>query len=89
MTRDTLIEMIARQLNLPLEQITDEASVTEDLGADSLDIVEMLTALEDACQLNIPDEDVVELRTVGDVTAYILSRLTPEQSSEDWNEYDE
>lgn len=82
MTRQRLMEMIADQLSIPADQISEESSVTDDLGADSLDIVEMLAALEEEGGVCIPDEDAVNMRTVGDVCAYVLQHI----SAEDWNE---
>ena len=60
-------EMLAEALNLPAEKITAESKIVEDLGADSLDVVELLSRLEDEYGITIPDEDVEELFTVGDV----------------------
>ncbi len=68
-------EMLAEALNLPVEQITAESKIVDDLGADSLDVVELLSRLEDEYGIVIPDEDVEELLTVGDVAAE-LEKLT-------------
>ena len=89
MTRELLMEMIARQLGLSPEQISGEASITEDLGADSLDIVELLAALEDEYGVYLTDEEVINLRTVDEVAACVLGRLSTEPSPEDWNENNE
>ena len=89
MTIEMLAEMIARQMGISPEQIGEDSSITEDLGADSLDIVEMLAALEDACGICIPDEDAVNLRTVGDVAAYVSRFDGAEQTPPDWNDNDE
>ncbi|MBQ8375149.1 MAG: acyl carrier protein [Clostridia bacterium] len=67
-------EMLAEALNLPLEKVTPDANIVEDLGADSLDVVEMLTELEDKYNITIPDEDVDKLKTVRDV-AEVLEKL--------------
>jgi acyl carrier protein len=64
-------EMLAEALNLPVEKVTAEAKIVEDLGADSLDVVELLSRLEDEYGVTIPDEDVENLVTVGDVAAQI------------------
>ena len=64
-------EMLAEALNLPVEKITADAKIVEDLGADSLDVVELLSRLEDEYGVTIPDEDVENLITVGDVAAQI------------------
>jgi acyl carrier protein len=64
-------EMLAEALNLPAEKVTADAKIVEDLGADSLDVVELLSRLEDEYGVTIPDEDVENLATVGDVAAEI------------------
>ena len=64
-------EMLAEALNIPIEKVTPEAKIVEDLGADSLDLVELLSQLEDEYGITIPDEDVESLVTVGDVAAEI------------------
>ena len=60
-------EMLAEALNLPVSQVTADAKILDDLGADSLDVVELLSRLEDELGIIIPDEDVEGLVTVGDV----------------------
>ena len=60
-------EMLAEALNLPIEKVTVDAKIVEDLGADSLDVVELLSQLEDEYGIVIPDEEVESLVTVGDV----------------------
>ena len=59
--------MLAEALNLPLEKVTPNALIVDDLGADSLDVVELLSRLEDEFGVTIPDEDVEGLKTVADV----------------------
>lgn len=59
--------MLADALNLPLDKISPDARIIEDLGADSLDVVELLSRLEDEYGVVIPDDDVEMLKTVGDV----------------------
>lgn len=59
--------MFADALNLPLSKITPDARIIEDLGADSLDVVELLSRLEDEYGIVIPDDDVETLKTVSDV----------------------
>lgn len=63
--------IIADKLSLDEEEITMESSFMEDLGADSLDIVELIMALEDEFDMSIPDEDAEKIVTVGDVVEYI------------------
>ena len=64
-------EKIAEQLGIDTDDITMESSFIEDLGADSLDIVELLMALEEEFDIEIPDEEAEKLVTVGDVVDYI------------------
>ena len=67
-------EIIVEQLGVALEEVTPEASFIEDLGADSLDIVELIMALEEEYDIEIPDEDAEKIQTVKDVTAYVEER---------------
>ena len=60
-------EMLAEALNLPVEKVAADAKIVDDLGADSLDVVELLSRLEDEYGITIPDEDVENLATVADV----------------------
>ena len=61
--------MLAEALNLPVEKVTPDSKIVEDLGADSLDVVELLSRLEDEYGIMIPDEEVENLVTVADVAA--------------------
>ena len=63
--------MLADALNLPLEKVTADAKIVDDLGADSLDVVELLSQLEDEYGIIIPDDEVESLVTVADVAAQI------------------
>jgi acyl carrier protein len=65
---------IASQLSIDAEEIKMESSFMNDLGADSLDIVELIMALEEEYDIEIPDEDVEKMATVGDVVEYIKAR---------------
>jgi acyl carrier protein len=64
-------EKIAEQLGVATDEVTAEASFIEDLGADSLDIVELVMALEEEFNIEISDEDAEKIRTVKDVVTYI------------------
>ena len=64
-------EIIATQLSVEPEKVTSEAKVIEDLGADSLDIVELVMAFEDKFSVEVPDEDTEKLKSVKDVVDYI------------------
>lgn len=64
-------DIIVEQLQVTPEQVTPAASFTEDLGADSLDTVELVMAFEEEFGVSVPDEDSESLKTVGDVIKYI------------------
>jgi acyl carrier protein len=67
-------ECIVTQLGVNEDEVTNEASFVDDLGADSLDVVELVMAFEERFEVEIPDEDVEKLRTVGDTVRYITSK---------------
>lgn len=64
-------DMLAKQLNLKPEAITLESDVVKDLGADSLDVVELLITLEDDYGISIPEDDIVNVKTVKDIVDMI------------------
>ncbi len=68
-------DIIAEELGVEREKLTNEASFMEDLGADSLDTVELVMAFEKEFDLDIPDEEAEKLRTVGDALAYLHQRM--------------
>jgi acyl carrier protein len=68
-------EIIAEQLQVDADKVTPEASFIDDLGADSLDTVELVMAFEEAFDIEIPDEDAEKIRTVGDAISYIKERI--------------
>ena len=70
-----LKKMIASQLNIKEEKLVDDAKIIDDLGADSLDIVEMFMTLEEEFEISIPDEKVIELKTVKNVIDYVKNEL--------------
>ena len=70
---DNVKELISKQLNKPVEEITEDKEIVKDLGADSLDVVEMLMNLEETYSVSIPDEDAMSIKTVGDVVKVIDS----------------
>ncbi len=63
--------VLCEQLELEENQVTMESSIMEDLGADSLDLVDLLMSLEDQFNLEVPDEDVEKIKTVGDLVRYV------------------
>ncbi|MGB9804352.1 acyl carrier protein [Desulfofundulus sp.] len=67
--------IIVEQLGVDESEVTMDASFIEDLGADSLDIVELVMALEEEFDLTIPDEDAEKIRTVGEAVRYIQEHL--------------
>ena len=71
---DRVKEIIVEQLGVNPDQVTPEAKFIEDLGADSLDSVELVMAFEEEFGAEIPDEDAEKLQTVGDVIKYIEER---------------
>ena len=64
-------EIVAQQLGVNEEQVTEEASFKDDLGADSLDVVELVMAFEEEFNIEIPDEDAEKIATVGQAVEYI------------------
>ena len=64
-------DMLATQLNLSADKITLESDVVKDLGADSLDVVELLISLEDEYGISIPEDDIVNVKTVKDIVEMI------------------
>lgn len=68
---EKLVEMLSGKFDVPAEKITMETNIIDDLGADSLDMVDMLMMLEDAYSISIDDEVAQELKTIGDVVKYL------------------
>ena len=71
MVFDKVKELIVDQLGVGEDIVTSDASIQDDLGADSLDIVDLIQTIEDEYDLSIPDEAVENIKTVGDIVAYI------------------
>jgi acyl carrier protein len=69
-------DIIEKELGVEREKLTPEASFIEDLGADSLDIVELVMEFEKEFNIDIPDEDAEKLRTVGDALKYLNEKVT-------------
>ncbi len=64
-------EILADQLDSDIDAMTMESDIANDLGADSLDVVELLMAIEDEFDVEIPDEEIENIKTIGDLVAYI------------------
>jgi len=69
-------EIIMDKLGVEESQVTPEASFTNDLGADSLDIVELVMGFESAFNVSVPDEDAEKIGTVGDAVNYLKSKVS-------------
>jgi acyl carrier protein len=69
-------DIIEKELGVEREKLTKEASFIEDLGADSLDIVELVMEFEKEFNIDIPDEDAEKLRTVGDAMGYLQQKVS-------------
>jgi acyl carrier protein len=68
-------EIVAQQLDVEIAEVKDEAQFIEDLGADSLAIVELVLAFEEHFEIDIPDEDTEKIQTVGDAIKYIQGHI--------------
>ena len=68
---EKLKDIIAEQLSVDADEGTMDSNIQDDLGADSLDVVDLITTIEDEFDLSIPDEAVEEIKTVGDIVKYI------------------
>ena len=72
---DRVADIIVEQLGITRGEIVPEASFIDDLGADSLDIVELVMAMEEKFDIEIPDDDAEKIQTIGDVFSYVKERL--------------
>ena len=75
MVFEKIKEILAEQLDANAEEMPMETRIDEDLGADSLDVVELLMSIEDEFEVEIPDEEIENLKTIGDVVEYIQSNM--------------
>lgn len=73
---DRVKKIVAEQLSVPMEQVTGEASFVDDLGADSLDTVELVMALEEEFEIDIPDEVAEKIMTVQDAVDHIKAHVS-------------
>ena len=67
--------LVAEQLGVDIATLSPDANILEDLGADSLDVVELVMAIEEEFDLEIPDEDAESMKTLGDVEKYVTDRV--------------
>ncbi len=74
-TADNVKQIIVEQLGVKAEEVTPDASFIDDLGADSLDTVELVMALEEKFEIEIPDEDAEKMTTVGDAIKYLEEKV--------------
>lgn len=75
MVFEKLKSILSNQFDVEEDTITMETNIMEDLGADSLDVVDMLMSLEDEFDVEIPDEEIEKMRTVAEVVAYIEENM--------------
>ncbi len=68
--------VVADQLGVEITEVTKDASILDDLGADSLDVVELVMTLEETFDIEVPDEAVEEMRTIGDVQRFVESHVS-------------
>ncbi len=72
---ERVTEIIVEHLNVSRDEVVPEASFVDDLGADSLDIVELVMAMEEEFDVEIPDDDAEKIQTIGDAIAYLKEKL--------------
>lgn len=71
MTFDKIKTILAEQLDVDADTLTAETDIAKDLNADSLDVVEILMSIEDEFEVEIPDEEIENIKTIGDLVEYI------------------
>ena len=75
MVFEKIKEILAEQLDADPEEMTMDTKIAEDLEADSLDVVQLLMSIEDEFEVEIPDEEIENMKTIGDVVEYIQSKM--------------
>ena len=75
MILEKIQQILAQQFEVSADSINADTNIVDDLGADSLDVVEMLMAMEDSFGITVPDEDIEELVTVSDIVEYVESNM--------------
>ena len=73
---ERVVKIVCDQMGTSADKVTPETSFINDLGADSLDTVELVMEFEDEFEINIPDEDAEKIQTVGDAVKYITGKLS-------------
>lgn len=68
-------DILSKQLRIEVDTIDDNTNIMDDLGADSLDVVEVLMAIEEQFGISVPDEDVASLKTVRDIADYVEAKM--------------
>jgi len=75
MVFEKIKNILAEQLDADAEEMTMDTNIARDLGADSLDVVELLMSIEDEFEVEIPDEEIENIKTIGDLTEYIQNNM--------------
>ncbi len=81
-TAERIKEIIAEKLMVELEEVTEDATFRDDLGADSLDLVDLIMEFEDEFGIEIPEEDAEKITTVGEAIAYIERKIGEKEGEE-------
>ena len=72
---DKIADIVSKQLGADIDDINDNTNIMDDLGADSLDVVEMLMAIEETFGVSVPDEEIPNLKTVRDLIEYVEANM--------------
>ena len=75
MVFEKIKEILAEQLDADADEMTMDTNIARDLGADSLDVVELLMSIGDEVEVEIPDEEIENIKTIGDLTEYIQNNM--------------
>ncbi len=75
MVFEKIKNILAEQLDADAEEMTMDTNIAKDLGADSLDVVELLMSIEDEFEVEIPDEEIENIKTIGELTEYIQNNM--------------
>ncbi len=75
MVIDKVKKILSEQFDVEISDLTDNTNIEEDLGADSVEVIDLLMSLEDEFDVEIPDEAIDEIRTIGDLVAYLEEHL--------------